>query len=254
MTIAIGLVCSDGVLVASDSMGSAGKTAQSRVKVYASPTAPTVWTYAGSQYMSQQIEACIEGSGAKDGRHLPDVLVPQVEETLRSAYGRMVLPPGASERDLLGHAPDVLILGWHDGVPSFRRIPSELASVSCDAERLVAVGTGREYASVVKAALAHYLDESVSLHLGKVLAFRVVQTVCDVSAYNVAMPVQMAVADTTGARILSSTEVAEVGILAERWVATERGSLERAFEAGAGEVADDLPALRRGDLSDRQSR
>lgn len=56
MTVAIGLLCSDGVLVASDSMGSSGRAAAPIVKVHAMESASTVWTYAGLLFMGQQVE------------------------------------------------------------------------------------------------------------------------------------------------------------------------------------------------------
>lgn len=247
LTVAIGLVCSDGVLVASDSMGSSGKTAQSRIKVHASEVSPTIWTYSGSQYTQQCIERAIEESAKAGNDHHPDSVIPEVRESLRQAYDNLVCPPGTEERELAAHAPDILILGWHDGQPSFRRLSGDLASLDCDNERLVAVGSGRDYAAVVRASLAHYLDRPVGLHLGKVLAHRVIRIVCDVSSYNVAPPIQIAIADASGARVLSTLEIAEVADLQDRWVAVESGTLERAGDAGLKEVANDLPSMRPGD-------
>ena len=59
MTVAIGLVCSDGVIVASDSMASAGSTAFPICKVHASTPLKMVWTMAGSVYVSEEVEAAI---------------------------------------------------------------------------------------------------------------------------------------------------------------------------------------------------
>lgn len=163
---------------------------------------------------------------------------------MNAAYSTIAVPPGCPDKDLLAHATDVLILGWHDGEPTFSRIQQDLAVVDCHADRLVAIGSGREYASVVRAALAHYLDAPVDLHLGTVLAYRVISTVCDVSSWNVAAPVQIAVASRGGARVLTANEIVELGDLSNRWVAVERSSLARARDRASGGVANDLPMLR----------
>ena len=44
MTVALGLVCSDGVLVASDSMASNGRVASAAIKVHRLDKRPIVWT------------------------------------------------------------------------------------------------------------------------------------------------------------------------------------------------------------------
>lgn len=77
-----------------------------------------------------------------------------------------------------------------------------------------------------------------------ILAYRVISTVCDVSSWNVAAPVQIAVADQAGARVLTPDEIDELGDLSNRWVAVERSSLATARDRAAGGVDNDLPTLR----------
>ncbi len=244
MTVAIGLVCSDGVLVASDSMGSSGRVAAPIVKVHAMTGAPTVWTYAGSLFMGQQVEEVLADPALDKPGVPPTALVEALPPRMNTAYSTIAVPPGGNAADLAAHATDVLVLGWHDGEPTFTRVQQDLAVVDCHADRLVAIGSGREYASVVRAALAHYLDSPVDLHLGTVLAYRVISTVCDVSSWNVAAPVQIAVADATGARVLSPDEIDEVSDLSDRWVEVERSSLATARDRAAGGLDNDLPTIR----------
>jgi len=247
VTVAIGLVCSDGVLVASDSMGSTGRVAAPIVKVHAMTAAPTVWTYAGSLFMGQQVEEVLSDPTLDKPGVPPTALVEVLPPRMNAAYSTLSVPPGGSTKDLTAHATEVLILGWHDGKPTFSRVQHDLAVVDCHADRLVAIGSGHEYASVVRAALAHYLDSPVDLHLGTVLAYRVISTVCDVSSWNVAAPVQIGVADDTGARVLSPDQIDELGDLSSRWVAVERSSLATARDRAAGGVDNDLPTLRAAD-------
>jgi ATP-dependent protease HslVU (ClpYQ) peptidase subunit len=243
MTVAIGLVCSDGVLVASDSMGSSGRLAAPIRKVQALEDAPAVWTYAGSLFMGQAIEAALASSETNCAHPSSSDLVAAISPALRDAYRTPTVPPGGTQKDLLPHATDVLLLTWHDGEPSFSRIQQDLTIVNCHRDTLVAIGSGNEYASVVRAALAHYIDGSVDLHLGMMLAYRVISTVCDVSAWNVAPPVQIAVADASGARVLTGSEVDELADLCSRWVAVERSSLGQARDLAVGGIEGDLPSL-----------
>lgn len=243
MTVAIGLVCSDGVLVASDSMGSSGRVAAPIRKVHALKQAPAVWTYAGSLFMGQTIEAALAAPEVDRREASPSDLLAAISPSLRASYATATVPPGGTTTALLPHATDALVLTWRDGAPSFSRIQQDLTVVDCHRETLVAIGSGNEYASVVRAALAHYIDGPVDLHLGMILAFRVISTVCDVSAWNVAPPVQVAVADSSGARVLDAPDVDELADLCSRWVAVERSSLRLARDRAIGGVAGDLPTL-----------
>lgn len=59
MTVAIGLVCKDGVLVAADSMGSSQNIAMRVPKVHKFANNPVVWTASGSQYVLEEVEAAV---------------------------------------------------------------------------------------------------------------------------------------------------------------------------------------------------
>ena len=56
MTIAVGLVCSDGVIIASDSMASSGNVAVHADKVYRLDHLPVVWSASGSVYVIEEVE------------------------------------------------------------------------------------------------------------------------------------------------------------------------------------------------------
>ena len=61
MTVAIGLVCNDGVLVASDSMASEAQTAHDVTKVFKLDCCPVVWTAAGSVYVIEEVKTALAG-------------------------------------------------------------------------------------------------------------------------------------------------------------------------------------------------
>jgi hypothetical protein len=238
VTVAIGMICSDGVLVASDSMGSSGRIATTMDKVHSMSSRASVWTYAGSTFVGQRVEAALadERVGSNSGR------MKTLQGVINEAYGEIVLPPGATPKDIVTHGAEVLLLDWNSDGPFFQRLHPDMTVVDCRDQRLVAIGTGKEYAAVVRASLGQYLLREITLHHGTLIAHRVITTVCNVSAWGVAPPVQIAVADDDGARVLTADQVEELGTLVQRWVETESRSLEIA-RSTPFQVARDLPLL-----------
>jgi 20S proteasome alpha/beta subunit len=92
MTVALGLVCSDGVLVASDSMASEGRLASTAVKVHSLPKRPIVWTASGSVFVIEEaanqlsnLEAQIaQNPGVETAFNKPDLPV------IRHGIGELV--------------------------------------------------------------------------------------------------------------------------------------------------------------------
>ncbi len=72
MTVALGLICSDGVLVASDSMASNGPVASTAVKVHRFEQQPTVWTASGSVYVIEEAAQQLANLETQIGQR-PDV-------------------------------------------------------------------------------------------------------------------------------------------------------------------------------------
>ena len=96
MTIAIGMVCQDGVLVASDSMGSSGTVAHEVEKARALHRSPIVWAASGSSYMTQQIEMSIyQDYQKKNFKATPEKLADRLRPVLTEAYSIPTSHPGA---------------------------------------------------------------------------------------------------------------------------------------------------------------
>jgi hypothetical protein len=137
MTVAIGLVCSDGVIVASDSMATTGMTASSQCKVYAEPDLAMVWTAAGSVFVIEEVGAQIS-SLSSDGSvrtacgepNLPQIRATfgmHVTNKLRQCYGS-ALPFGLQQQVNKTHHPfisDFLLLGWSQATPWFLEISND---------------------------------------------------------------------------------------------------------------------------------
>ncbi|MEU4364382.1 hypothetical protein [Promicromonospora sp. NPDC023987] len=258
MTVALGLVCSDGVLVASDSMGSNNTVADHSVKVRASNPAPVVWTAAGSVYVIEEVEAALASSlGTASGGTPPQIffdpnesairgrLRPVLNKTMGGAYASAlhVAPASPGGMTMLPFASDFLLLGYANGTPWFLEFAQD-GQVNSHSERgFYAVGSGGHFASVARALMKHYLDREIPLELGRMLAYRTIATTVEVSPGGVGLPVQIAECNSEGPRILTTEEIEAVGAGVDAWKTLERESLR----IGLGEVeaapAGDLPSL-----------
>jgi 20S proteasome alpha/beta subunit len=242
MTVALGIACSDGVLVASDSMGSSGLIASHLDKVRALSTDSVVWAFSGATHVGQRVEQAID----KADRHRtmrcdPASLAERLRPVIQAAYEIPIVPPGGREADLKRYQAEVLLLGWGKDGASLIHMPPDLAPVECRPGNFLAIGSGSEYASVAHAALSHHTSRPLTIDKAALLAYRIVSTVCRVSSWGVALPVQMAVADVEGARVLAGQELEQLQTGVQRWLASERNTFYGDGLAVA--AAGDLPSL-----------
>lgn len=221
MTIAIGMVCADGVLVASDSMGSAGMIARQVKKVHAFDRQPVIWVRAGSEFVTQRIHAVMDSHDLAGNEWSLRDLSDEVAASVRDAYAVPLAPPTSAEP--FDHSSELILLSWTEQ-PTMLHVPADLATIDCTDRAFVAIGSGHDAASAVGATLIHYSGEAdrIALSKGCLIAYRLVSAVCQVSSWGVSPPVQMAVADAQGARVLSQVELDELDLGVERWLASER--------------------------------
>jgi hypothetical protein len=97
------------------------------------------------------------------------------------------------------------------------------------------------------ALMRHYATEDLTLEKGLKLAYRTIQTTIDVSPAGVGPPVQMAVCDASGARILDSDEINEIALAVDGWKVLERETLTETAAERAEDAEHDLP-----DIDDEQ--
>lgn len=251
MTVAIGLVCKDGVLVASDSMGSNQLIAQRVVKVRKFENNPVIWTGSGSVYVMEEVEAALkQGLDAKDQNvftepkllllrgKLKDAVVPAMRKCYTSALSTAPFAPGSTSQNFVA---DFLLLGYSNGSPWFLEIAGDGQLNWHTDNRFYATGSGGPFATVCHGLLRHYLEDDLTLDQATLVAYRAIATTCDVSSGFVGLPVQMAVVDQYGARVLTEAEVEEIGVGVERWKAVEAGTLRMTPETAKESALSDLP-------------
>ena len=262
MTVALGLVCADGVIVASDSNSIMGNVSRQAVKVHALKNAPAVWTASGSVYVIEEVEEAISKLEAQ----IPDdpatnqikrALVEGEKALIRSQVGGAIhkavkdcydlaLPHGAGTGAAPGHhvfGSDFLVLGWTTGTPYFLEFAQDAQMNWHTAAGFFAVGSGGEFALVANALMAHYVEgDPLAVEDGLLLAWRTIDTTSTVSSHFLGGPVQIAVADENGARVLDDAEIEEVKTAVAGWKAIERDSIRRRKSPDAPEP-EALPAV-----------
>jgi 20S proteasome alpha/beta subunit len=252
VTVAIGLVCSDGVVVASDSMSSGGArfgVAATVQKVYAMKHVPVVWTGSGHVYVMEEVEKSIseldtllsEPSSAvalqtfqtPDTEAIRTTLSQDVRKTMLACY-KEALPRGLEQTDprLGGIHPfmtDFIFLGNANNTPWLLEIAAGGGVEWHTSQRFFALGSGGDAASAAEVVLHHYVGDDLPTKLGVGFAFRLVQATCEVSTGGVRPPVQLAIADTEGAKVL--TEIGEedqaMVSFVQQWKESERDTLRK---------------------------
>lgn len=244
MTVAIGLVCSDGVVVASDSMSTSGGIARKGPKVHALSNLPIVWTASGSVYVIEDVTVSLEQLDAEAGKEpvLRETFTQPKLEALRGNLSRYVRDPltecynaatpgqqmlrGPHGEQRHPFATDFLILGYGSGTPYFLEVANDGQLNWHHDARFSAVGSGGEFASVAHALMAHYVEgEELPVDLGLRVAYRTITNTIRVSSQHVGFPVQLAVADSKGAGVLDEGEVEGVKDAVEGWVKMEAETL-----------------------------
>ena len=96
-----------------------------------------------------------------------------------------------------------------------------------------ALGSGSHFATVVMETMKPHLDDGPpDLRLGQIVAYRTIDTTCAVSA-DLSGPVQMAVADSSGSRVLGEDELQAKEESVQSWRVSEH-SLLRSLSDGSG--------------------
>lgn len=257
MTVALGLVCKDGVLVAADSMATGEGFAAPGVKVHTFGRSPAIWTASGSVFVMEEVTKVIEQADASGTPEKPATTYTQpipsairtglgksINKAMADAYARALsstpLPPGAIHANF---ATNFLILGHASGTPWFLEFAAD-GQINWHTESgFYAVGSGGPFATVAHALMRHYVTQDLSLEQGKKLAYRTIQTTIDVSPSGVGPPVQMAICDAEGARVLSAQEIEEIATAVDGWKVLERETLTEMPEEKAEEAKGDLPSM-----------
>ncbi len=220
-------------------------------------TCPAIWTAAGSVYVMEEVSATFSQFDVPNAQGAPPAAFAKpdlaaVRTTLagrintgmrkcyQSALSATAFPAGQIP---ITFVSEFLILGYANGVPWFLEFAHDGQINWHTDARFYAVGSGGPFATVAHGLLAHYLSEPLSLNDGMKVAYRAIETTCEVSPGGVGMPVQLAVVDDSGARVLTEEETLAVGNAVDRWKVLEAETLSMSSEDASIGAKGDLPSL-----------
>lgn len=243
MTVALSLVCSDGVLVASDSMASEGRLASTAVKVHSLAQRPIVWTASGSVFVIEeaanqlsnletQLAQNPDVAAAFDRPDLPVIrqnVAGLLKQTMHQCY-QSALPFGANQQVNGSHPfiTDFLVAGYTRETPYLLEIARDGQVNWHTDEGFYAIGSGGEFAAVAQGLMKHYLDAGpLPLKYGMQLAYRTIETACEVSSMFVRIPVQLAIVNKDGTKILNHGEIEQLKDEVAGWKQLESDTLWR---------------------------
>ena len=148
---------------------------------------------------------------------------------MTQCYGS-ALPFGANQQ-VNGHHPfitDFLVTGYTQARPYLLEVANDGQVNWHTDEGFYAIGSGGAFAAVAQGLMKHYLDASpLPLQYGMQLAYRTIETACDVSSMFVRTPVQLAIVDKNGARVLDHDEIEQLKAEVLGWKQLERDALWR---------------------------
>ena len=233
MTITLAISCEDGVVLASDSMGSSRHVATSIPKVRVAPRLDVSWTTTGSEFLDQAVGQAIQSLDSESAGSSSDV-AGAIRPVIMSALEKPLPPTDGSASP---HHVECLIAAWSEYGPSLVHLPGDLAPINCVDKSFVSTGSAHEFAHVVFATLSHLVETPITVVQAKLLAYRIVNTVCSVSSWGVALPVQMSTVTKSGASMVSGPELDQLDAEVAGWLAFEASQFVSPAFLGAGVVS-----------------
>lgn len=222
MTIAIAVRSTEGVVLASDSMGHASRIATRLKKIQVIEEHNLAVAVSGSEFMTQA--ALNAARRHPSGESVtPKVIADVLEGILKEARERP-RPPADDNHDS-PHGAEFLIAAWTTDGPSLIHLPDDLATIECIGKPFVAVGSAHDFAHVVYETLAHHFQGPLTLTQAMMLAYRIINTVCVVSSWGVGPPVQMSVVTERNATLVDPGELEVLSAEVARWLAVESSYL-----------------------------
>jgi hypothetical protein len=114
-------------------------------------------------------------------------------------------------------------------------------------EGFCAIGSGGAFAAVAQGLMKHYLDGGpLPLQYGMQLAYRTIETACEVSSMWVRVPVQLAIVDKDGPRVLDHAEIEQLKDEVVGWKQLERDTLWRKISDVPAEDLETPPSFDQG--------
>jgi hypothetical protein len=244
MSVAVGLVCNDGVVTAVSGRPVRGGAGVLDSAVGALSSLPVVWGAVGSLYVIEdvttifsQLDKLAQSEQLTIVHNFREPRLEQVKQNLgtyvrdpmKKAYESALpgtQPVPTFEGMVHPFATDFLVLGFSRGTPWLIEIANDGRLIWRTGAGRYAVGAGSDAGFLARSLLAVFAGgRDLGVEEATAIAYRTVATTLELSAGMAGAPVQIAVADAEGARTLGSDEVAALADLVERWTKAESEAL-----------------------------
>jgi proteasome beta subunit len=254
MTLILGIVCNDGIIMAADSAATdleAGTKQLSDRKIVHLPKQHCLMGISGDVGLGQKIHNRVEKMhpGFKDVAKFRFELKKEIVEELNAA-----IKIHAPYPDRLSQTPPAAICiaaGYIEGRPyliEYEKNGGDTNYAEKELMGFVAIGSGK---GLAHALFRPFLAQSRDLSVGKVIAYRVLSDAISVSAHYLAEPIHMYCMTPDGTvQVLSDGEKAQYNTTCALWRRMEFDSLGRALAPQpenstlvAGEKKDDIPKM-----------
>ncbi len=243
MTLVIGLVCRDGVIMASDSQATeaTGEVRRSDIKVFPL-TDRALWGASGMGQVIRDIGTAmaqarptLEAAGPNLGQMLSIVIKPQLTRHYSNYVQVPMTMPNPPQTIVLacGFSPETG--GWIVEVDQNCQY-SYYADVGFHA-----IGSAAGFAQLANALMAHFHPKDKPLSHGKLIAYRAVDVAIKTAASGVDPPIQMSIVDATGVHDLSADELKDLESSVGGWVQLESETLNQYLREPAPEAQPAAP-------------
>jgi hypothetical protein len=248
MSVAVGLVCNDGVVTAVSGRPVRGGAGVLDSAVGALSSLPVVWSGVGSLYVIEdvttifsQLDKLAQSEQLTIVHNFREPRLEQVKQNLgtyvrdpmKKAYESALpgtQPVPTFEGMVHPFATDFLVLGFSGDTPWIIEVANDGRLIWRTRAGWYAVGAGSDAGFLARSLLAVFVGERApGIGEAAAIAYRTVATTLELSAGMTGAPVQIAVVDAAGARTLGGEEVAAVADVVERWTKAESETLPRAL-------------------------
>lgn len=244
MTLILGLICADGVVLASDSQATyttGGQPVKGRIKKLVPQWRNVAWAASGNVGIYQHIQQLFSTHkelGDKlrfDNREVATVIKEICEvlrPSLRTHLGELLNFPNSNPWT------GFLFCGWVKDGPLLLEVGPDLVVTDHREQGYAAIGSGDIFPYFALASLEHHKVRECSLGRATLIAHRVVHDAISVAAYGLGPPVQM-ITIPEGGEVQERDDIEAIKDGVTQWRQIERDALEKYLEQSTGQTNQD---------------
>lgn len=231
MTLILGVICNDGIVVASDSQSTEGPLG-SMLRSVRFPTKKIwplgdsiIWGGSGDGGLTQRVKVCLDdlpqSELSKPINNLRDILRTSVVETIRNLLQSGIFPQGSAQP----YENVFLFCGHTSGESWILEVIWNGQDTLYSDRGFHAIGSGGFHAQMAHAMVAHYAMTDRAIAEGQFIVYRVIDAAISTAAAGLDYPVQMSLIQG-GTKELATEELYGVRDFVGIWKELETETLQ----------------------------